>query len=66
MVGAEEHLDTLDSQAGVFFESTKRNFIRKLGDTPHLVKNGSRRIRWHTARIPNLDSSSSPCAVCSL
>ena len=29
MVRAKEHLDTLHAEAGVFFESTKRNFILK-------------------------------------
>jgi hypothetical protein len=29
MVRAKEHLDTLHAEAGMFFESTKRNFIPK-------------------------------------
>jgi hypothetical protein len=45
MVRAKEHLDTLHAEAGVFFESTKQNFILK--------SNGQEAWIVHYTRVPS-------------
>jgi hypothetical protein len=48
MVRAKEHLDTLHAEAGVFFESTKRNFILKSnGQEAWIVHYIARCIAWN-------------------